>query len=259
MSVFFVARLVKSRLGAGVIAGLVGLSAGLGSCESPPPRLLTIGQYEVVTTADGRTDTVRAPIPPFRLTDQYGQPFTNASIKGKIVVADFFFASCPTICPVVKKEELRLWEKFKNDPRVVFVSHTIDPRHDSVAVLRDYAERLGVANSNWYFVTGPKDSIYVLAAHYLAAVEETPGFGGGFSHSGAVALVDTKGHMRATLSPVDENFTPAPAYGDNTTLAQDSTITRAAAPVYDGTRAADIDRLIIDLGRLLAEEFPAKK
>lgn len=224
-----------------VLAGIgAALLAALAACDRPPntsSRLLTIGHYDVI--ADPAPDTVWATVPPFRLTDQLGRPFTNAALKGKIVVADFFFASCPTICPVVKKEELRLWKKYRNDPRVVFVSHTIDPRHDSVAVLRDYAERLGVANSNWYFVTGIKDSIYALAQHYLVAVEETPGFGGGFTHSGAVALVDTRGHLRASLSAGTDSIAPA--------------------PVYDGTRATDVDRLIVDVGRLLNEQFPAKK
>ncbi len=211
----------------------------LGSCESPPPHLRTIGNYDLVSSTGGPADTAWAPIPPFTLTDQLDRPFTNATVRGKIVVADFFFASCPTICPVVKKEELRLWEKYKADPRIVFVSHTIDPRHDSVAVLRDYAERLGVAGTNWYFVTGPKDTIYALAQRYLVAAQETPGFEGGFTHSGALALVDPRGHLRASLSAGTDSLAPA--------------------PVYDGTRAADVDRLIRDVGRLLAEEFPAKK
>lgn len=210
-----------------------------GSCESPPPRLRTLGNYDLAPGPDGREDTVWATTPRFRLTDHLGRPFTNATLQGKIVIADFFFASCPTICPVVKKEELRLWEKYRDDPRVVFVSHTIDPRHDSVAVLRDYAERLGVAGTNWYFLTGPKDSIYALAQHYLIAAQEDGDAPGGFTHSGALALVDSRGHLRASFSAGTDSLAPA--------------------PVYDGTRAADVDRLIRDIGRLLAEEFPVKK
>ena len=220
--------------------GLMALSRLLSACEAPaPPRLRTLGNTDMVAGPNGRVDTVWAPIPQFSLTDQLGRPFTNATVRGKIVVADFFFASCPTICPVVKKEELRLWEKYKADPRVVFVSHTIDPRHDSVAVLRDYADRLGVAGSNWYFVTGPKDTIYALAQRYLVAAQATPGVGGGFTHSGALALVDPRGHLRASFSAGSDSIAPA--------------------PVYDGTRAADVDRLIGDVGRLLAEEFPSRK
>ena len=212
----------------------------LSGCEAPvPPRLLTLGNYDLVPGPNGRTDTAWAPIPAFQLTDQLGRPFTSATVRGKVVVADFFFASCPSICPVVKKEELRLWEAYKADPRVVFISHTIDPRHDSVTVLRDYAERLGVANSNWYFVTGPKDTIYTLAQRYLVAAQETPGFGGGFTHSGALALVDPRGHLRASMGAGNDSIAPA--------------------PVYDGTRAADVDRLIRDVARLLAEEFSARK
>lgn len=235
---FFFSLLPGSALlgGLALLAALAGLTS---ACDSAPPRLRTLGNTDLVTGPDGRVDTVWAPIPQFALTDHLGRPFTNATVKGKIVVADFFFASCPTICPVVKKEELRLWEKYKTDPRVVFVSHTIDPRHDSVAVLREYAERLGVAGTNWYFVTGPKDTIYALAERYLVAAQETPGVAGGFTHSGALALVDPRGHLRASLSAGTDSFAPA--------------------PVYDGTRAADVDRLIGDVARLLAEEFPARK
>ncbi len=230
----------RARLPVLLLLGAL-LSVGNG-CDSPSasaPPLLTIGEYDLVPNPQGTTDTVRQGIPAFALTDQLGRPFTNATVKGKIVVADFFFASCPTICPVVKKEELRLWQRYKNDPRVVFVSHTIDPRHDSVAVLREYAERLGVANSNWYFVTGPKDTIYALAQRYLVAAVEDKDAPGGFTHSGALALVDPRGHLRATLSPGTAEFAPA--------------------PVYDGIRAPDVDRLIRDVGRLLEEEFPTKK
>lgn len=213
----------------------MGIMLGGSSCTSPPARLKVLGEYEVRPHPDGAPDTLWPTIPPFRFTDQNGRPFTNAAVAGKIYVADFFFASCPTICPVVKKEEIRLWEKYRQDPRVVFVSHTIDPRHDSVAVLREYAERLGVANSNWYFVTGVKDSIYSMATRYLIAAQEDQGAAGGFSHSGALTLVDTRGHIRASISP------------------------RTGAPVYDGTVAADVDRLIQDVALLLAEEFPRKK
>ena len=226
--------------GGGLAALLITATVLTTGCDSAaPPRLLTIGNYDLLTGPDGRVDTAWATIPPFHLTDHMGQPFTNATVAGKVVIADFFFASCPTICPVVKKEELRLWEKYKDDPRVAFVSHTIDPRHDSVTVLRDYAERLGVANSNWYFVTGPKDSIYSLAERYLVAAQEDQGAPGGFTHSGAVALVDPRGRLRASLSPGTPEMAPA--------------------PVYDGTRAADVDRLITDVDRLLAEQFPVKK
>lgn len=216
----------------GALAGSLLLGS---SCSSPQPRLKILGEYDVVNRAKGTSDTVWATIPSFYFTDQNGRPFTKAAVANKIYVADFFFASCPTICPVVKKEEIRLWEKYRNDPRVVFVSHTIDPRHDSIPVLREYAERLGVANSNWYFVTGTKDSIYSMATRYLIAAQEDQGAAGGFSHSGALSLIDTKGRIRASISP------------------------RTGAPVYDGTVAADVTRLMRDVDLLLAEEFPSKK
>jgi protein SCO1 len=213
----------------GALFGLLSLQ----SCDRAPARLKTLGFYDVVTQPDGRTDTVWASIRPFSFTDQNGQPFTNRSIAGKVMVADFFFASCPSICPVVKKEELRLWERFKNDPRVVFVSHTIDPRHDSISVLRDYADRLGVGNSNWYFVTGPQDTIYATAERYLIAAQADSGAPGGFNHSGNLTLIDQRGRIRASYSPGNDSVMPS--------------------PVYDGLKPADVDRLILDVDRLLKD------
>lgn len=210
--------------------------AALAGCQSEPPRLKTIGQYQLVTRAGQTTpDTVWPTVPRFALTDQYGKAFTSAEVAGKIYVVDFFFATCPTICPVVKKDELRLWQQYKNDPRVVFVSHTIDPRHDTVAVLSDYADRLGVNHSNWHFVTGPRDTIFSLAQHYLVAAQEDTGAAGGFTHSDALVLVDTRGRLRGSLSP------------------------NTGAPVYAGLVPADVDRLIRDVGILLKEEFPARR
>ncbi len=218
---------------------LLPLLPTLTGCEAPPPRLKTLGFYDLVNTPDGRQDTVWSTIRPFSFTDQNGAPFTKQSVAGKVMVADFFFASCPSICPVVKKEELRLWERFKNDPRVVFVSHTIDPRHDSVAVLRDYADRLGVGNSNWYFVTGPQDSIYATAERYLIAAQADSAAPGGFNHSGNLTLIDQRGHIRASYSAGNDSIMPS--------------------PVYDGLKAIDVDRLIRDVDVLLKESAPEKK
>ncbi len=222
--------------------------AGISACRpAPTERLKTIGNYEVV-----QGDTLWQPIGPFHLTDQNGQPFTPRQTAKKIVVADFFFATCPTICPTVKKEEIRLWQAYKNDPRVVFVSHTIDPRHDSVAVLADYAQRLGVANSNWHFVTGPQDSIFALAERYLVAArpDDTSG-SGGYTHSGALALLDTRGRKRASAA----SLTPELLTARDAAEAQGLQLP-PPVPFYDGTKPADVDRLIRDVARLLAEDFP---
>ena len=78
----------------------------------------------------------------FELTNQYGEQVTEADLEEKIYVADFFFTSCPTICPDMKEQMLRVYSEFKNNERVKLVSHTIDPEHDTIPVLKDYAKRI---------------------------------------------------------------------------------------------------------------------
>lgn len=161
-------------------------------------RLPYIGEPDVHARPDGApADTLYPTIPTFTLTDQAGQTITNSTFKGKVYVADFFFATCPSICPKMQSELLRVYEQFKGDPRVLFLSHTIDPAHDSIPVLRDYAERLGVQDaSRWHFATAPHDTIFSLARAYMTGAEKDASVPGGFAHSGTFALVDPQGHIR---------------------------------------------------------------
>ena len=150
-----------------------------------------------------------------------GRPVTNATFKNKIYVTDFFFATCPSICPKMQSELLRVYEKYKNDPRVGFLSHTIDPAHDSISVLRDYAERLGVTDAaRWHFATAPHDTIFALARAYMTGAEVDPGTAGGFAHNGTFALVDPQRHVRG---------------------------------LYDGMQPSEVDRLIREIPVLLKE------
>ena len=144
----------------------------------------------------GPADTIFT-VPAFALTDQDGKKITNDTFKGKIYVTDFFFATCPSICPKMQSELLRVYEKYKGDPRVLFLSHTIDPAHDSIPVLRDYAERLGVKDaSRWHFATAPHDTIFSLARAYMTGAQKDATVKGGFAHSGTFALVDPQRHIR---------------------------------------------------------------
>lgn len=165
-------------------------------------------------------DTIYPTIPSFRFINQDGKIVTDSTYNGGIYVADFFFTTCPTICPKMKAELLRVYEAFKNEPRVKILSHTIDPEHDSVEVLHEYAGRLQVSSEKWNFVTGDKDSIYTMAEYYLCSAEEAPDEPGGYIHSGALVLIDQYKHIRG---------------------------------LYDGTKPEEVDQLIKDIPILLYE------
>ncbi len=144
------------------------------------------------------TVTVYPTIMPFRVRDQDGHLLTNGSLAGRVYVTDFFFATCPGICPKMQSELLKVYKRYANDPAVVFVSHTIDPEHDTQPVLRDYARRLGAAEGgNWRFArTSARDSAYALANAYFVAARPDAAAPGGIAHSGIFALVDDRGHVR---------------------------------------------------------------
>lgn len=181
------------------------LTACTDPAASTATRLPILGERDVRPRADGGpADTVFAAVPAFRLTDQAGQVVTNKTFAGRAYVADFFFATCPGICPKMQGELLKVYAQFGKDPRLAFLSHTIDPAHDSIPVLRDYAERLGMAGArNWYFATtgargepSAKDTVFQLARAYFTAAEPDKHAPGGFAHNGTFALVDDQGHIR---------------------------------------------------------------
>ena len=156
------------------------------SCAPKEDRLPIFGQREVVGT-----DTVYHTIAPFSFIDQDSVEITKATFKDKIYVADFFFTSCRTICPIMKSQMMRVYEVTKDMPDVLLLSHTIDPEYDTVALLRDFAERLEVESKKWHFVTGVKDSIYKIAqTSYFATAMEDKSEPDGFIHSGAFLLID---------------------------------------------------------------------
>jgi protein SCO1/2 len=177
-----------------VFAGLVGLT----SCNQEPKGLPILGEREIKNG-----DTLWHTVPDMLLLDQDSQAFQLSKLGDKVVIADFFFTSCPSICPRVKKQMLRLYDKYKSDQRVLLVSHTIDPRHDSVTVLKRYAENLGVHSVNWKFVTGDKDSIFHLADQYFVSVVDDPSAPAGFDHSGRLILLDKKRHIRGYCEGTD--------------------------------------------------------
>jgi protein SCO1 len=156
------------------------------SCEPAKRELPILGEKKAITkTTNGKevTDTVYFQIPDFQFVNQDSQVVTQDDYKGKIYVADFFFTSCPTICPVMKTQMLRLHKRFKNNADVKILSHTIDPRHDTVGVLKDYASRLQVDSKQWNFVTGNREVLIHAQKGYLVSALEDKDAAGGFVHS----------------------------------------------------------------------------
>jgi protein SCO1 len=198
-------------------------SAALYACSgnNSENTLPILGHRDVVEReVNGKmvADTIYPTIPDFAFTDQDSQQVTGQTFAGKVYITDFFFTTCPTICPKMKSQMLRIYEQYKDNPQVVLLSHTIDPKHDTVAVLKEYADRLNVRSDKWHFVTGQKDSIYSIAQKYMVSAMEDEQEAGGFVHSGAFVLVDQNRHVRG---------------------------------IYDGTQPDQVDKLLKDIPLLL--------
>jgi len=148
-------------------------------------------------------DTLYHTIPDITLIDQDSQVLHISTLKDKIILADFFFTSCPSICPKVTKEMVRLYDRYKDDDRVIMISHTIDQMNDSVSVLNRYAMNLGVDTKSWKFVTGEKDSIFHLAEQYFVSVVEDPLVPKGFDHSGRIIMLDKNRRVRGFCEGTD--------------------------------------------------------
>lgn len=203
---------------------VIGLALAFSSCSSTDDKLPILGQREAVTKlVDGKTvtDSSYQTIPDFAFVSQYGDTVTSKALDGKVYVADFFFTSCPTICPKMKVQLKRVYEKFKGNSNVMMLSHTIDPAHDSVPVLKEFADNLGITGRQWLFVTGDREKIYDIGQNsYMVTAQADSTAPGGVVHSGAFILVDKAKHIRG---------------------------------IYDGTTEAGVDKLMADIDRLLAE------
>jgi len=147
-------------------------------------------------------------IPYFSFQNQNGDTVTVRSFDGKIYVADFFFTTCPTICPVMKKNMLLVYEAYKNNPAVNILSHTIDPGHDSVQVLNKYAKDIGITGTMWQFVTGKREEIYNIGQkHYFITAKTDSSAAGGYIHSGHFVLIDKNKHIRGMYDGTTEDAT----------------------------------------------------
>lgn len=157
----------------------------------------------------------------FKLLNQNGKTITQANYENKIYVADFFFTTCQTICPIMTDHMVRIQSEIMNDNDVMLLSHTVTPKIDTVAQLKRYAERKGVNDAKWNLVTGDKKQIYRLArTSYLAVKDQGNGDEYDMIHTENFMLIDKKKQIRG---------------------------------FYDGTKQEDIDQLIKDIAHLKKE------
>ena len=136
------------------------------------------------------------PVPAFKLTDQNEKTITEKDYLGKVYVVEFFFSTCPTICPVMNQNMLLLQQEFYGNPEFGIASITINPEHDTPKVLKEHAEQLGVKHYNWHFLTGQRDYIFDLARSFKLYAGVNAEAAGGFEHSGMFALIDKEGRIR---------------------------------------------------------------
>ncbi|MNK70987.1 hypothetical protein D3C87_904270 [compost metagenome] len=152
----------------------------VGVKSSKEAKLLTIG-----------------PAPKFELTNQDNVKVSNETYKGKVYVLEFFFTTCPSICPKMNMSMLEIEKTFFGNPNFGIVSITIDPKHDTPQVLKDHAKLLGVKSSNWNFLTGDRNVIMDLSNKgFNLYAGENDKVSGGFEHSGLFALIDKDGNIR---------------------------------------------------------------
>ncbi len=174
----------------------------LSSCQKTP-SLPYLGNRNTVQNGD-KVDTIYQRISNFSFINQNGDSVTHNTVAGKVYVADFFFTSCPTICPKVKRQMKRVYAAYENSKDFVMISHSIDTKFDTVGRLNWYAQKMNAKAPMWNFVTGEKADLYKIAYDYLLTALEDPKAEGGFDHSGSMALIDRKGHIRGLYDGLDE-------------------------------------------------------
>lgn len=201
----------------------------LAACSNQNKKLPILGEREPIQKiVDGKTvvDTIYKTIPDFNFMNQDSVMINNQSLQNSIYIADFFFTSCPSICPIMSKNMLDIYNKYKGNEEVKFLSHTIDPKHDTIPVLKKYASKLGVDGKQWSFVLGEKEAVYKIAKdgymNYAATDDKAPG---GFIHSGYFLLIDKEKRVRGA---------------------------------YDGTQEIQVKQLMEDMD-LLLKEYKSKK
>lgn len=142
----------------------------------------------------------RKKVPSFAFTNQYGKLISNKDYEGKVYVIEFFFTTCPTICPRMNANLVQIQNAFKGFENFGVASFTINPENDTPEVLKAYADRYGVTNPNWNLMTGDQIEIYKLANEgFNLYTAEDATVVGGFEHSGNFALIDKNGYLRSRI------------------------------------------------------------
>lgn len=174
----------------------------MSSCQYFNSKTLPVIDAPIIVESG---DTLYPGYDKFSLLNQDSLLVTEKLVKGKVSVADFFFCSCPSICPRMKTQMLRVYEKYKQNEKVKLISFSIDPQRDSVQRLKTYSQKLGVPDSRiWHFLTGEKELIYKMAERlmiYASPDEDAPG---GYAHNGKFVLIDANGKIRGYYEGTDE-------------------------------------------------------
>jgi len=182
----------------------------------------------------------RKKVPDFKFVNQDGDTITNKDYLDKVYVVEFFFTTCPSICPIMSENLVEIQNKLIGNKDFGIVSITLDPEHDTPQVLREYAEEHKVTNTNWNFLTGDRNLIYDMAnLGFGIFADEDETVPGGFAHSGLFALIDKEGYVR---SREDKFGNPIIYYRGS--IKQNISIT-------EGEETPQIDELIEDIKKLL--------
>ena len=137
-------------------------------------------------------------VPAFEFTNQDGITINNKNFENKVFIVEFFFTTCPTICPKMNANMVKIQNEFYGNPEFGIASFSIDPNHDTPEVLKAYAAEKGATLKNWHFMTGDKDEIYSFSNDgFKLYVGENADVEGGFEHSGLFALIDKNGFIRS--------------------------------------------------------------
>ena len=194
------------------------------SCNNNTKNLAHVGPTEIVNK-----DTIFHKIPNYPFVDQYNNQVFTDDFLGKISVVNFFFTTCPSICPKMNNNMIKI-QKYFDLNKINLISYTVNPEYDNAETLNDYASKIN-AKSNWFFLTGKKENIYSIAkSGYFISVKEDKFAPGGFLHSEYFILVDKNGNIRSSFDK----------YGN-------------VKGVYDGTNDREVSQLIIDIKTLIKE------
>ena len=200
----------------------------LTSCSSKKNETLAfVGAQQIIGA-----DTIFHTVPSFTLLNQNSDSISNSDLAGKVYVADFFFTTCPSICPIMTNSLVKVQRAFKGVENFALISHTVNPGYDREDVLKEYAAKMHADTTNWHFLTGTKEAIYNTAFHgYFANAGEDELAPGGFLHSEYFILVDGHGRVRSGYDKQGN-----------------------VKGVYEGTNDQDVLQLINDIKKLLKEK-----